>query len=167
MWRCKQFNYYFLLLLGFIGADIKDDYVFQRWLVFDYHANGSVYDYLQTHVLDIKSMLKMVAGIAEGLHHLHKEILTFTVNKPAIAHRDMKTKNLLVKFDGKIDFDCKWKYMFDPHVSLLLIKIKFKDPLDHTLIHSPLLDRPSWRFARIWIPDSYIFFNENDIFVNL
>ena len=87
---------------GFIGADIKEDACsIQRWLVFDYHSNGSVYDYLQTHCLDTKSMLKMIVGIVEGLHHLHIEISTsINVSKPAIAHRDIKTKNILVKLDG-------------------------------------------------------------------
>ena len=95
------FSFYFGIQ-GFIGADIKEDACsIQRWLVFDYHSNGSVYDYLQTHCLDIRSMLKMVVGIVDGLHHLHKEIATsINISKPAIAHRDIKTKNILVKLDG-------------------------------------------------------------------
>ena len=35
-------------------------------------------------------------GIARGLAHLHLEIVS-TQGKPAIAHRDLKSKNVLVK----------------------------------------------------------------------
>ena len=44
-------------------------------------------------------MLKMAASIANGLAHLHMEILG-TQGKPAIAHRDLKSKNILVKSNG-------------------------------------------------------------------
>ena len=76
----------------------------QRWLVFEYHPKGSLYDFLQTRVVSIAVMLKMVVSIVDGLHHLHGEIQTSVVNKPAIAHRDIKTKNILVKTDGKAIF---------------------------------------------------------------
>jgi len=72
----------------------------QRWLVFDYHPGGSLYDFLQSNVVSIAAMLKMVVSIVDGLHHLHGEIQTSVVSKPAIAHRDIKTKNILVKNDG-------------------------------------------------------------------
>eukprot|EP00111_Clytia_hemisphaerica_P006082 TCONS_00017634-protein len=88
-------------ILGFIGADVKEDaYEIQRWLVFDYHPNGSVYDFLQTNTLNIPQMLMMVSGVLDGLYHLHLELKTSNISKPAIAHRDMKTKNILVKLDG-------------------------------------------------------------------
>ena len=38
----------------------------------------------------------MAMGIARGLAHLHLEIVS-TQGKPAIAHRDLKSKNVLVK----------------------------------------------------------------------
>ncbi|PRD27654.1 UNVERIFIED_CONTAM: Tgfbr1 [Trichonephila clavipes] len=44
-------------------------------------------------------MYKMALSIANGLAHLHLEILG-TQGKPAIAHRDLKSKNILVKQDG-------------------------------------------------------------------
>ena len=43
-------------------------------------------------------MLKMASSIANGLAHLHMEILG-TQGKPAIAHRDLKSKNILVKIE--------------------------------------------------------------------
>lgn len=39
-------------------------------------------------------------GFVAGLAHLHMEI-TGTKGKPAIAHRDVKSKNILVKHDGQ------------------------------------------------------------------
>ena len=44
-------------------------------------------------------MLKMALSIATGLSHLHMEIVG-TQGKPAIAHRDLKSKNILVKSNG-------------------------------------------------------------------
>lgn len=41
----------------------------------------------------------MAYSIANGLAHLHMEILG-TQGKPAIAHRDLKSKNILVKNNG-------------------------------------------------------------------
>ncbi len=44
-------------------------------------------------------LLKMAISIATGLAHLHMEIVG-TQGKPAIAHRDLKSKNILVKSNG-------------------------------------------------------------------
>ena len=89
------------LLSGFVAADNKDNGAWtQLWLVTDYLERGSLYDYLQLVTLDVESMLKMAVSIASGLAHLHIEIVG-TQGKPAIAHRDLKTKNILVKRNGK------------------------------------------------------------------
>jgi len=66
------------------------------WLVTDYHENGSLFDYLTTHPVDTNTMLNMSLSIATGLAHLHMDIVG-TRGKPAIAHRDLKSKNILVK----------------------------------------------------------------------
>ncbi|ALC40485.1 babo [Drosophila busckii] len=68
----------------------------QLWLVTDYHENGSLFDYLTTHTVDTNTMLNMALSIATGLAHLHMDIVG-TRGKPAIAHRDLKSKNILVK----------------------------------------------------------------------
>lgn len=44
-------------------------------------------------------MIKMAHTMATGLAHLHMEIVG-TQGKPAIAHRDLKSKNILVKING-------------------------------------------------------------------
>ncbi|XP_078532344.1 bone morphogenetic protein receptor type-1B isoform X1 [Lissotriton helveticus] len=87
-------------ILGFIAADIKGTGSWtQLYLITDYHENGSLYDYLKSTTLDTKGMLKLAYSSISGLCHLHTEIFG-TKGKPAIAHRDLKSKNLLVKKNG-------------------------------------------------------------------
>uniref|UniRef100_A0A8C2L768 receptor protein serine/threonine kinase n=1 Tax=Cyprinus carpio TaxID=7962 RepID=A0A8C2L768_CYPCA len=84
-------------ILGFIAADNKDNGTWtQLWLVSDYHENGSLFDYLNRYSVTIEGMIKLALSAASGLAHLHMEILG-TQGKPGIAHRDLKSKNILVK----------------------------------------------------------------------
>nr|XP_029720053.1 TGF-beta receptor type-1 isoform X3 [Aedes albopictus] len=84
-------------ILGFIAADNKDNGTWtQLWLVTDYHENGSLFDFLTARSIDTKTMVEMAYSIATGLAHLHMDIVG-TRGKPAIAHRDLKSKNILVK----------------------------------------------------------------------
>ena len=84
-------------ILGFIAADIKtiQDSV-NLILITEYHPLGSLYDYLQAKTLDERILFKFLYSISNGLNHLHQEIVG-TRYKPSIAHRDLKTKNILVK----------------------------------------------------------------------
>lgn len=98
-------------ILGFIAADNKDNGTWtQLWLVTDYHENGSLYDFLTARVVSPKTMVQMALTIATGLVHLHMDIVgTFIYRdeneykensgKPGIAHRDLKSKNILVRSD--------------------------------------------------------------------
>ncbi|OCT76137.1 hypothetical protein XELAEV_18031325mg [Xenopus laevis] len=74
-------------ILGFIAADNKDNGTWtQLWLVSDYHEHGSLFDYLNRYTVSVEGMLKLSLSTASG--------------KPAIAHRDLKSKNILVKKNG-------------------------------------------------------------------
>eukprot|EP00058_Branchiostoma_floridae_P010516 XP_002596004.1 hypothetical protein BRAFLDRAFT_59353 [Branchiostoma floridae] len=87
-------------ILGFIAADIKGTGSWtQLYLITDYHENGSLYDYLRGNTLDRAGLLRLAYSAACGLSHLHTEIFG-TQGKPAIAHRDIKSKNILVKKNG-------------------------------------------------------------------
>ncbi|XP_044576415.1 TGF-beta receptor type-1 isoform X6 [Cotesia glomerata] len=87
-------------ILGFIAADNKDNGTWtQLWLITDYHEKGSLFDYLNRSTVDTKGMMRMALTMATGLAHLHMEIVG-TQGKPAIAHRDLKSKNILVKTNG-------------------------------------------------------------------
>ncbi|CAH1793817.1 unnamed protein product [Owenia fusiformis] len=87
-------------ILGFIAADIKGTGGWtQLFLITDYHEYGSLYDYLNERILDTNEVLRLAHTAACGLAHLHTEIFG-TQGKPAIAHRDIKSKNILVKKNG-------------------------------------------------------------------
>ncbi|XP_053295809.1 activin receptor type-1C isoform X1 [Pleuronectes platessa] len=87
-------------ILGFIAADSKDNGLWtQLWLVSEYHEHGSLYDYLSRYTVSMEGMVVLALSIASGLAHLHMEIIG-TQGKPAIAHRDLKSKNVLVKNNG-------------------------------------------------------------------
>ncbi|XP_061897341.1 activin receptor type-1 [Entelurus aequoreus] len=83
-------------ILGFMASDMTSrNSSTQLWLITHYHENGSLYDYLQRVAVEPSEGLAMAASIASGLVHLHTEIFG-TEGKPAIAHRDLKSKNILV-----------------------------------------------------------------------
>ncbi|XP_020787443.2 activin receptor type-1C [Boleophthalmus pectinirostris] len=87
-------------ILGFIAADNKDNGSWtQLWLVSEYHEHGSLFDYLSRFTVSVEGMILLALSIASGLAHLHMEIIG-TQGKPAIAHRDLKSKNVLVKKNG-------------------------------------------------------------------
>ncbi|XP_031714133.1 activin receptor type-1 isoform X1 [Anarrhichthys ocellatus] len=88
-------------ILGFIASDMTSrNSSTQLWLITHFHEMGSLYDYLQLSTLDASSCLRMALSIASGLAHLHVEIFG-TQGKPAIAHRDLKSKNILVQKNGQ------------------------------------------------------------------
>ncbi|XP_076814342.1 bone morphogenetic protein receptor type-1B-like [Clavelina lepadiformis] len=88
-------------ILGFIAADISGSgSCTQLYLITEYHERGSLFDYLQNNMLGVAEALKLSHSACCGLAHLHTEI-TGTQGKPAIAHRDIKSKNILVKRDGQ------------------------------------------------------------------
>ena len=67
-------------------------------LITDYHELGSLHDFLQQYTPDGVASGRLAFTAASGLAHLHTEIFG-TRGKPAIAHRDIKSKNILVKRD--------------------------------------------------------------------
>ncbi|XP_062507938.1 TGF-beta receptor type-1-like [Corticium candelabrum] len=94
-------------ILGFIAVDNRDNGTWtQLWMVMDYHPNGSLYDFLCDRSISLREMYRFCVSIANGLSHLHMEIMGSKTQpgiakKPAIAHRDIKSKNILVKNDGE------------------------------------------------------------------
>lgn len=87
-------------ILGYIGSDMTSrNSCTQLWLITHYHAFGSLYDHLNRTALSHHQMMKICLSVVNGLVHLHTEIFG-TQGKPAIAHRDIKSKNILVKTNG-------------------------------------------------------------------
>uniref|UniRef100_A0A336LB80 Serine/threonine-protein kinase receptor n=1 Tax=Culicoides sonorensis TaxID=179676 RepID=A0A336LB80_CULSO len=89
-------------ILQFIGADkFPDNGEHKLWLITAYHSNGSLCDYLKSHTVTWPELCKIAESMARGLMHLHEEIPASKTDglKPAIAHRDFKSKNVLLKDD--------------------------------------------------------------------
>lgn len=87
-------------ILGYIGSDMtSQNSSTQLWVLTDYYPLGSLYDYLHREPLSHHDMIVICLSIANGIVHLHTEIHG-TEGKPAIAHRDLKSKNILVRQNG-------------------------------------------------------------------
>lgn len=88
-------------ILGFLGADVTSwNGCTQLWLITEYHHLGSLYNFLlERPIRSVPHLLRMMQSIVNGLEHLHNEMIG-TLGKPAIAHRDLKSKNILMKRDG-------------------------------------------------------------------
>ncbi|XP_011310349.1 activin receptor type-1 [Fopius arisanus] len=89
-------------ILGYVGSDMTSRAsCTQLWLVTHYHPLGSLYDHLNRspQPLTPHQTLNICLGIANGLLYLHTEIHG-TKGKPAMAHRNLKSKTILVKTNG-------------------------------------------------------------------
>ncbi|XP_016424448.1 bone morphogenetic protein receptor type-2 isoform X2 [Sinocyclocheilus rhinocerous] len=69
-------------------------------LVMEYYPHGSLSRYLSLHTLDWVSCCRLAHSLTRGLAYLHTELLRGDLYKPAISHRDLNSRNVLVKNDG-------------------------------------------------------------------
>ncbi|CAK5066260.1 unnamed protein product [Meloidogyne enterolobii] len=89
-------------LLRWIGSDTKDaGSSTQLWLVTEYLPNGSLYDFLEQNKITLEMNIQFMRSIAHGLAYLHSELpgVNNQCHKPGIAHRDIKSRNILIKND--------------------------------------------------------------------
>ena len=89
-------------ILKFLGVERRGENLqLEFWLVSSFHENGSLCDFLKSNILSWEEMVKICLSMARGLAHLHGEIPSSKGSgiKPAIAHRDFKSKNVLIKSD--------------------------------------------------------------------
>lgn len=101
-----------LFLIKLKSSKINKQFCFLFSHPVDYHELGSLHDYLQKRPLNPQMLKTLALSLASGLAHLHTEIFG-TPGKPAIAHRDLKSKNILVKRNGQCaiaDFGLAVKY---------------------------------------------------------
>ncbi|CAI5657017.1 unnamed protein product [Oreochromis niloticus] len=59
-------------------------------------VQGSLTDHLKANVLSWSELCRIAQSMSRGLAYLHEDISAY---KPAIAHRDFKSKNVLLKSD--------------------------------------------------------------------
>ncbi|XP_045910770.1 activin receptor type-2A [Micropterus dolomieu] len=86
-------------LLQFIGAEKRGSNLdMELWLITAYHEKGSLTDYLKANVLSWSELCLIAQSMSRGLAYLHEDIPGHKDgHKPAIAHRDLKSKNVLLK----------------------------------------------------------------------
>lgn len=87
-------------ILTFIAASDPRDNLNQIWLATSFYDQGSLQDFLTAHTLTWDKLLTMAKCITAGLSFLHSERQPDGKPKAAIAHQDLKSKNILVGNDG-------------------------------------------------------------------
>ncbi|ELU02740.1 hypothetical protein CAPTEDRAFT_117843 [Capitella teleta] len=85
----------------FYGAGEREsvDGIPEYLIVMEYIESGSLTEYLRTHTLDWIKLCRMMYSAAAGLAHLHADFTKADKSKPAIAHRDFNSRNIMVKAD--------------------------------------------------------------------
>lgn len=86
-------------ILGYIGSDVTSlNSCTELRLFLHYHPLGSLYDYLSdvNFCSTLSDIISILRSAVAGLNHLHTRILG-TQGKSGIAHRDIKSKNILLK----------------------------------------------------------------------
>lgn len=86
-------------LLRFMGAEKRGNNLdMELWLITAYHDKGSLTDYLKANILSWSELCHIAQTMSRGLAYLHEDIPGHKDgHKPAIAHRDFKSKNVLLK----------------------------------------------------------------------
>ncbi|XP_023693577.1 TGF-beta receptor type-2 [Paramormyrops kingsleyae] len=69
----------------------------EYWLITAYHDLGNLQDFLVGHVLSWAELHAMAGSVAQGLAHLHSDTTPCGSPKVPVAHRDLKTSNIVVK----------------------------------------------------------------------
>ncbi|XP_033831457.1 TGF-beta receptor type-2-like [Periophthalmus magnuspinnatus] len=69
----------------------------QYWIITAYHGKGNLQDFLTHHVISWHDLWLLGGSLAQGVAHLHSDHTSCGRNKIPIAHRDIKSSNILVK----------------------------------------------------------------------
>ncbi|XP_063226494.1 activin receptor type-2B isoform X2 [Bacillus rossius redtenbacheri] len=89
-------------ILRFIGVEKRGDNLqAEFWLITAFHETGSLCDYLKANTVTWLEICRIAESMTRGLMHLHDEVPANKAVgfKPAVAHRDFKSKNVLLKSD--------------------------------------------------------------------
>uniref|UniRef100_A0A8C4QTC1 receptor protein serine/threonine kinase n=1 Tax=Eptatretus burgeri TaxID=7764 RepID=A0A8C4QTC1_EPTBU len=69
-------------------------------LILDYYPQGCLNSFLSHNTCDWMTACKLAYSMTKGLAFLHTEVQQNDKYKPAIAHRDFSSRNVLVRADG-------------------------------------------------------------------
>lgn len=95
----------------FSDADLRHDNVLhfltaeerkmhrQYWLITAYQPRGNLQEYLTHHIINWHELWLLGSSLACGVAHLHSDHTNCGRYKVPIAHRDIKSSNILVKSD--------------------------------------------------------------------
>ncbi|KYN01517.1 Bone morphogenetic protein receptor type-2 [Cyphomyrmex costatus] len=89
-------------LLSYYGVDerISMEGSIEYLLVLSFAPGGSLTEFLRIHTIDWNTFCKMSLSVVKGLAYLHTDIRKGDKFKPCIAHRDINSRNILIKADG-------------------------------------------------------------------
>ncbi|XP_070693681.1 bone morphogenetic protein receptor type-2-like [Pempheris klunzingeri] len=68
-------------------------------IIMEYYPHGCLSHYLSLHTVDWLTCCRMTHGVTRGLAFLHTELYRGDQYKPAVAHRDVTSRNVLVRAD--------------------------------------------------------------------
>ncbi|XP_056336062.1 TGF-beta receptor type-2 [Danio aesculapii] len=71
----------------------------QYWLITAYHERGNLQELLVLQVIGWDELCRLSVSLARGVAHLHSDRTPCGRAKVSIAHRDLKSSNVLVKSD--------------------------------------------------------------------
>ncbi|KAM3860256.1 activin receptor type-2B isoform 1-T1 [Diretmus argenteus] len=89
-------------ILRYIGAEKRGNHLeSELWLITEFHERGSLSDYLKGNALSWTELCHIAESMARGLSYLHEDVPRQKGEgaKPAIAHRDFKSKNVMLRLD--------------------------------------------------------------------
>ncbi|XP_047468030.1 activin receptor type-2B-like [Mugil cephalus] len=89
-------------ILKYIGAEKRGSHLeAELWLITEYHERGSLSDFLKGNVISWSELCQIAESMARGLAYLHEDVPRQKGEgpKPAIAHRDLKSKNIMLRSD--------------------------------------------------------------------
>ncbi|CAL1263730.1 unnamed protein product [Larinioides sclopetarius] len=70
-------------------------------LVVSFSPVGCLQDYLRDNTVDWSALCKIILTVSRGLAYLHSEFKKGDKFKPCIVHRDVSSRNILMKDDGQ------------------------------------------------------------------